>query len=301
MLFDQIVGNATVETQSPCEPTDLVKLQEQLSATIPSALVDFWQKSNGATFKHHDACILGTGEVFELLNLDGFGEWLLDAGFLPIVDDRESNYLCIALKAPLSPRIVYVLHDGSPKLLYQDIDALFEGCIELLASKDFAARYFHNADGDYKPDANRISNDIEAAKALMQSEDDWAISIAIQLLDSTCTVEWHELLNGDRFARQDALNRLRSLSSDAAKRILDRDAEDFEAFANSVCDALKLAAVPFERRQTAVRINRQWMDLNAFFGLRDIDNAMQKLVNWFMDVQNGATPADRPDNYFVDE
>lgn len=300
MTFDEILKDPTVKTQSPCESSEFDKLSRLFPVAIPKRLIEFWLLSNGAVLTGHGASILGTGEVAELLGLDGFGEWLLHAGFLPLVYDQESNYLCVAVRAPLSPRVVYILHDDSPKILYRDADALFRGCVDLLASEDFAGLYFHEANGDYGPDAARTPDDLATAKALTRSNDDWAIPIAIQLLDPTCTAEWHELLNGDRFARQDALARLKSMSSTAAKNILDRDAEDSDAFANDVCHALTLASMSFERRDTAVRIDGKWLDLNAFFGRRHIDNAIPRLVQWFKDVQEGNSPTDNPGHYMAD-
>ncbi len=300
IAFDPILKNPSVKTRTPCGSGEIDNLAGQFSATIPERLVEFWQTSNGAVLTGHNASILGTSEVTELLSVAGFGEWLLQAGFLPLLYDQESNYLCIALRAPLSPRVIYVLHDDSPKLLYRDADAFFAGCADLLASNSSAGLYFHDSNGDYGPDTARTADDLATANSLMQSKDDWFIPVAIQLLDSTCADEWNELLNGDRFARQDALTRLKSMSSMAAKRILDRDAKEFDAFANDVCNALTVAAMPFERRDTVVKIDRSGMDLNAFFGRRHIDNAIPRLVNWFKDVRDGNTPLDRPGHYMAD-
>lgn len=300
MIFDEILKNPTVKTQSRCESDELDELLRLLNVPIPETLIEFWRLSNGALLTAHDASILGISEVSALLRLDGFGEWLLHAGFLPLVYDQESNYLCVAVNTPLSPRVIYVLHDDSPKILYRDVDALFKGCVDLLATEDSAKLYFCESIGDYGPDAPRTPDDLATARNLMQANGDWSIPIAIQLLDSTCIDEWHELLNGDRFARQDALTRLKSLSSMAAKKILDRDAKDRAAFADDVCHALKLAAMSFERGDTAVRVNRKWMDLNAFFSRRHIENAMPRLVKWFKDVQDGNTPTNHPGHYMVD-
>lgn len=298
--LDRILKNPTVQTRPPCDLADLARLTAQISAPVPDGLAKFWRSSNGAIFSAHDAKILATHEVSELLHIDGFGTWLLDSGFLPFLYDEESNYIALAFKTPLEPRLIYVLHDDSPKVLYRNTESFFEGCNNLLLSADFAGLYFHMSDGDFGPDAVRTNNDLAAGKQLMQSAEDWHIAMAVQLLDATCTEEWNSLLNGDRFARQDALRRLRTMTSINAKNILASDAKAFDAFVAEVCGVLDGLGMRFEQKQGAVRINRHWMDLNAFFGRRHIKDAMPRLVDWFKDEEVGNMPTDRPGNYMAD-
>jgi hypothetical protein len=284
--FSQILDHTNVEIQSPCNFADLILLRNSISGSVPDTLIDFWLHSNGAKFTTHNAELLSITQVCDLLSINVFGDFLQNSGLLPILDDHESNYVCVTTKNPLAPHVIYLLHDDSPKVLYHNPDSFFKDCINLLSSDDVVL-YYYDTYGDYAPDAIREENDLITAKKLIQSGDDWKISIAVQLLDSNCLEEWNTVLNGNRFARQDALYRLNLMTTPAARDILNRDAREFDAFVKKVCDAATDAGVSLTRNNSAVCIRRQFIDFNAIFGDRHTENAVSRLVNWFKDIQKG--------------
>jgi hypothetical protein len=300
--IERLVRHPNVDTQPPCSNTDIDEVSARLHTALPAAIQRFWQSANGAKLAAHEAELLSSSQVMELLDVDVFGELLLQAGFLPLLYDQESNYVCAACRAPLAPRIVYVLHDDSPRVLYRNADSFFDGCLNLLASDTFSALYFHETRGDYGPTAPRNRDDHNAAQQLIESGGDWDIQIAIQLLDESCVDEWRALLNGDRIARQDALFRLKAIDSDGSRALLRRDSDDFGAFVTQVCDAASVAGISFNRNpeNTCIRVNRKWVDLNAFYGRRHIDNALRRLIDWLLDIRDGHQPTDRPGHYFAD-
>ena len=296
----RLLRHPAVEAQAPCSSDDVERLHSRLSAPIPSIALDFWRASNGATLSTHDADLLSIPEVLDLLAVDGFGDTLLVMGFLPLLYDRESNYVAASITPPLAPCIIYVQHDNSPTVLYRDTARFFVGCISMLESDDFAGLYLHTTHGDYEPAAPRSSVDHAAAKHLIASGDDWDISIAVQLLDESCQEEWNMLLNSDSYSRRDAIHRLESIQSDAALGLLRRDAEEFGKFVDRVCDAATDAGISVTQQEQAVRIHGRWIDLNAFFGRRHIDNAIPRLVSWLRYIEDGNTPTDRPGHFMTD-
>ena len=299
----QLLSHQNVQARRPCNSTDIDAVDERLQMHIPAAVRVFWEASNGASLPEHDAEMLSTSEVLELFDIDVFGELLLESGFLPLLYDRESNYICAACNEPLAPRIIYVLHDGSPVVLYRNMESFLSGCLDLLASSDFSALFFHKTQGDFGSCEQRTIDDHKAARSLIESGEDWEVSMAIQLLDETCVDEWKGLLNGDRFARQDALIRLKQIGSDASRAILRSDSVEFDAFAAQVCDAAENAGIPVTHNKKdprCIRVNRRWVDLNAFFGRRHIDNAFPRLVDWLVDIRDGNNPNERPGNFMLD-
>ena len=297
--FELILQNPSVETRPPCSDVEIDVLERQFSVLIPEVLKDFWKSSNGAVLKDHNGSLLGVGEVAELLS-GSFKEWWRDAGFLPLLFDQEASYVCMAVRAPMSPRVVELRYYETPHLLYRDWGALFESCVELLATSDCAHGYFYDKDCDFEPDADRSTEDLEAAAVLMQSDEDWKKYLAIQLLDVHSTNAWFELLNGSIFARHEARARLKRMSFKEAKQILKRDDIEFNEFKLAVRQALENSGIGLEYWHDHIGIHGKLIDLNNFYCRRHIDNAIPRLVNWFRDVKSGKEPTERAGPYMTD-
>jgi hypothetical protein len=297
--FDLILQNPTVETRPPCRDVEIDALEGQLSVMIPKVLRDFWKLSNGAVMKDHWATILGVGEVTDLLNGE-FADWWREAGFLPVLFDQEASYVCLALRAPLSARVVELQYFETVHLLYRDWASFFEGCVGLLETSNCAHGFFREENGDFGPDADRSADDLEAAALLMQSDEHWKSHLAIQLLDVNSTDAWRKLLNGEIFSRYEARGRLRCMSSTHAKQMLKQDTKEFDEFAMAVRQALENASIGFDYAIGHIWINGQGVDLNLFFGRRHIDNAIPRLLDWFWDVKNYKSPTERIGHYMAD-
>ncbi len=63
--------------------------------------------------------------------IDGaWGGQLLTRGFVPVLDDHQSNYLAVIVHAPLAYRVVYLPHDDGSRLLYRDLHGFAKALLE---------------------------------------------------------------------------------------------------------------------------------------------------------------------------
>jgi hypothetical protein len=301
-VIDELLARDDVGTTEPASRSDMDAVSRYFDAAPPGLLVKLWRASDGVTLEGLGAHLLGPSEIRQLLADGAWSEELVERGFLPVLDDRESNYLAVIVRDPLAFRVAHVPHDDGSRLLYRD----FESCVaDLLRATDrgeSADLYLHDADGDYAPDAPRPEEDQEAARELMRTageREEW--NYAAQLLDASNLREWARLLETDHFVRRDVLARLRKMSAPGVRELLRKDEAAFEAFATNFMDAVRGAGLRVgDRNGRCVRVGAAWYDLDGFFHRRNIPDAMPRMLAWIEDRLAGRNPHDRPGNLMED-
>jgi len=306
-MLQKLLAHPSTAVRAPGSEADFQKLATHFRAPLPSALLDFWRLSDGLDLRVHDGHILGAAELVGMAQPDSdMADWLEifdDKGLVPLLDDHQSNYLMLAVRGPLAPRVLHVPHDDGPRVVYRTLDECFAAIVDLLNQEETAEIYFDEAVGSYGPTAPRDDADQQSAEQLLQTESknlEW--NLAVQLLDESNVDAWSRLLETNDFVRRDVLKRMELMSSPAIAELLRKDAEAFEAFTEALLDAARGAGFPVEVRRTVSHwINGRPMNLAMLFYRRNIPDAMPRLIQWLEDQRDDRDPRERPGNFFADE
>lgn len=313
-LIDELLRKAGNASSRPSAVADIEAVAAALGEPIPSGLLELWRRADGVRLECLDANLLGASAVRELLTGDSFlkDEFLAD-GFIPILDDNQSNFLVLAARSPLAHRVLHIPHDSDKRVVYRTLDTCLADLMRTLDMENSADLYLHDAPGDYEPDVPRPEADQLAAKALLLTNNarhEW--NLAVQLLDASNVSEWTRLLETDHFVRRDVRARMAKMSSPAIAELLREDDDAFEQFAVAVEEAVQQAGLASRRRNRTVleidsqdsaaslKRDRKLMNLDAFFYRRNIPDALPRLVAWFQDALVGQNPHKRQDHFFAD-
>jgi hypothetical protein len=276
-------------------------LATRFGASFPDSLLKIWRAGNLA-LEALDAHIPGPSEILQLIEDGAWAGQLLTRGFVPVLDDHQSNYLAAIVQPPLAYRVAHLPHDDGSRLLYRDLNAFAKALLDVLDAGESADLFFHETEGDYPPDAPRPESDQDAARTLMATDgtqEEW--NYAAQLLDASNLPEWARLLETDHFVRRDVVARLRQMQSPAIQELLKRDQLSFDAFAHQAAEAARKAGLKVgEQRKDVLQVGGKWMNLEAFFHRREIPNAMPRMIAWFEDLIAGRNPHDRPGHFMSD-
>ena len=299
---DQLLASHGVAVVEPAPPTYIDDLARRFGAAMPASLVELWGATDGVNLDSLDAHILGPTEVILMIDERVWPPELVDQGFLPVLDDHQSNYLAVLVRGSLAFRVAYLPHDDGGRLIYRDIASFLRALIEALSGDELACFVFHDTQGDYPPDAPRDQADQSAARALMATDGtrgEW--NYAVQLLDASNLAEWSALLETDHFVRRDVVARMEKMTDPAILALLRRDRVTFEEFATKTAEAAREAG--FEvgpRERGALQVGGKWMNLEGFFHRREIPAAVPRMLAWFEDLIAGRNPHDRPGHFMSD-
>jgi hypothetical protein len=246
-FIDELLGREGVVSGGPPSPSAIDTLATRFGVVFPAELLKLWSAGGKFFLQTLNADMLGPTEILQLVAIEDWGSVLLKRGFVPVLDDQQSNYLAVVVRPPLAPRVIHMPHDDGPRLLYRNINGLAKALLEALESGALADSFFYETQGDYPPDAPRPQEDQDAARALMATDgkqEQW--NYAAQLLDASNLPEWARLLETDHFVRRDVVARMRQMQAPAIRELLQRDQQSFEAFARAVAEAARSAGLQVE-------------------------------------------------------
>jgi hypothetical protein len=302
-FVDELLARCAVSHREGSSRSTVEALEAHFGATFPEPLLRMWSVGENIQLEIINAHIPGPTEILEMID-DGPGEWLTEHGYVPVLNDHESNYLMTAVKPPLAYRVIHMPHDDDRRFLYRDLNGFANALITALDTSDDANLFFRQTQGDYPADSPRPGADQDAARALMATDGtDFQWNLAVQLLDSSNLMEWAKLLETDHFVRRDVRARMRKMQSPAIRQLLKQDQLSFDAFVRAAAEAAHAAglAVGEQRdRDDVLKIGGAWMNLDGFFHRRNIPNAVPRMIAWFEDLIAGRNPNDRAGNFMVD-
>ncbi|MGH7171980.1 MAG: hypothetical protein ACRELG_17030 [Gemmataceae bacterium] len=300
--LDELLGRDEVIKVERSSPPVIDALSKHFTTTFPESLFRLWDAGDNIALETIDAHIPGATEILQLIDEGAWSDPFVEGGFIPVLDDHQSNYLVVIIYAPLAPRIAYLPHDDGGRLLYRDLDGFAKALLKALDAGESADLFFHETQGDYPPDAPRSRTDQDAARALLATDgtrEEW--NYATQLLDASNLAEWAKLLETDHFVRRDVIARMQQMHAPAIRELLRRDRLSFDAFARATAEAARRAGLKVgERRQAVLQIGGKWMNLESFFHRRNIPNAMPRMIAWFEDLIAGRNPHDRAGHFMAD-
>src|SRR5262245_8248477 len=122
LLKDGVVANGSATLEA------IAEVERLYGRSLPDGLANLWRAANGAQLNSIDADLLSCEQVVEFVRDAEAGPAWAALGMLPLLHDRQSNYLAVAMSDPLAHRILHIPHDDGPRLLYSGL----ESCLEAL-------------------------------------------------------------------------------------------------------------------------------------------------------------------------
>jgi hypothetical protein len=301
-FVDELLRREDVIHGERSSPSVIDALATRLGAAFPEPLLKLWGAGDNVALAPLDAHIPGPTEILQLIDDGAWGDHLLERGFVPVLDDHQSNYLAVIVHAPLAYRVAHLPHDDGSRMLYRGLNDFAKALLHALDAGESADLFFHETQGDYAHNAPRPQSDQDAARALMATDgthEEW--NYAAQLLDASNLAEWAKLLETDHFVRRDVVARLRQMQSPAVQELLKRDQVAFDAFAHEAAEAARKVGLKVgEQRKDVLQVGENWMNLEAFFHRRHIPNATPRMIAWFEDLIAGRNPHDRAGHFMTD-
>lgn len=302
-VIDELLAHPDVRRAAPASPELIEEVEEWYKVPLPPALVKLWSASDGLTLDTIYGDFVGPSEVLKFANLP-VGGWMFERGFVPVLYDRQSDYLGLLIREPLAYRVVYLAHDdGIPVLRYRDPESYVRALLEAVQRGRSADELMAGSLGDYAPEASRPVEDQIAARELLATDglhEEWYY--AVQLFDETNFDAWEKLLEiPDPFVRVRVCARMSKMQSMEIQDLLAQDAQALDQFVRLVTDAARKAGLPVAQRDgSALQIGERWFYLETFFYRRGIPNAIPRLIAWLEDQAAGRNPTDRPGNFMAD-
>lgn len=289
--LDRLLACRGVRLSAPATPAELRAVEERFGGKLPELLTRQWLTA--ATVEIESEWLSLTGPQATLDRAD----WsesddgsLADRGLVPIVEDSNFNFVCVAVKPPLAPRVVYFDKGDFGRLKARDLSELYE----TLASSCGIDEPFEFCDvrGAYADPFAADARDRADAHATLESGR--GLEFAVQLLHPDDLEEWDRLRNIRR-TRAEVLSRLANVETQGVQALLRKDAAELEEFVELLREAARAAGLPAgERRGDVLSVGRAGYNVHFFFCRRNVPNAFERIVWWFKDQAEDRNPYHRP-------
>lgn len=251
---------------------------------FPSIYRKFVSESDGGLFEKQSVKILTLKESLKYFSsLREFGltqTW----GYLPILDNEDSNPWCLCCKHPLTGYIVQAMHDDAAQIKFRSFENFFSA-IDRSERND--PLLLDELDGDFKS-SDRAVEDIEIARALVKNASNYedidrgdACRFAMWLFGEDHVDEIALFIEDqDALVAYDALDRLRVLSSPEAKNAIQAARKNLAGFVEESLSLLKQAGIQAQvQNESAIRVSPGVsLDMRVFYAQRKAAGAEQKFI-----------------------
>lgn len=236
--FDRFLRVFNIEVAGFATSQQITEFEERLDFVMPPSLRACYEICNGGTAR-------SSLSHLRLSSLQDAAEYDEAAGFIrspfgyfAIIDNNDSDPICVCCKSPLTGYVVQFCHDGGPRLLFRSLDGFFRAasdCVERGARFDP-----HSLETDFDgPD--RLAVDVEAAHQLIEmakhntSLEHYQVSksleFACDLLPDSDVGSLAGLLEiGDEYVRERVVSRLKQIPSEQARQCIANSDDDYAAF-----------------------------------------------------------------------
>lgn len=289
---------------TPTTEAVIAALCQKLPASPPLTLLELWRTGGQVALVSLDAEILGPAELLRDLEENDWVGRIVAQGLLPFYDDHQSNYLAVHLRPPLAERVRAVPHDSDPSLLYRSFDRFVDALLAGLDTPGFTSDSFgleSDDYADYQVKGPRTQDDLQAARALLatDNEDEW--SEAVPLLSPDNTAEWKLLLEKEGYARRCALAWLEQFDLPWVQELLERERGEFSAWVDRLAAACRAAGFTVEEKDSfSLKVGGSWLNLPVFYARRNARDAMPRTILWIGDLIAKRHPRHRADHLMID-
>lgn len=264
-----------VVSSPPAAPAEIQVFSS--ASTVPSLdeIAGIYSVCNGALLSGQVLRILSLADC--LLYLDGMRNIGIPQrwGYLPIVDNNDSNHWCVCRAEPLRGYVVQVYHDDSAQIKFRCLDNFFTAMRRQLEADD---PFLDDVSCDFD-DPARTVRDVETARTLIQAESGIndvercdALRFAITLFSNREIDEIILLLDDrDEYVREAVVKRLRRIDTPEANRAIQQFHEAVRSFVAGCAELLGRNGIRASiHDQTKLRLDDGpvWLNLNMLFGER---------------------------------
>jgi hypothetical protein len=218
-----------VKLNPPATPEEIEAAEAKLGTQLPDEVREFYKLANGAKLLEClDICSLDHAVDYFQYVTGGLTEMML-----PIVDEYESNPICLFYNGPLRGYVAHFFHDGDSHVKWRNFQALLEEIITAFHSGEL-----RNADkfrGDLAA-TPRNEKDVEAGRQMLvfakrfeshTAESPFMHGFAFDLLGEEQVPEIAAFFeHEDMFVSRAARDRLREINRPNAKAVLERYREE---------------------------------------------------------------------------
>lgn len=259
----------------------LQKFAKKFKLTLPDSVMKLYSRGNGGQANDE-------GSQLEILSLDtalSYPPQFFESpfGYLPVVENHDSNPICVCCKPPLVGYVVCVSHEDSPRLLARSLDGFYSLAENHVRQANFFDTYDLSSEFDAaarKPgDANAAHELVKlAAIKKVQSCGDAtdALRFACDLLSNQQIDEIVALLDAnDAEVSAHVLARLQRVGGAKAKRAVDKLGGGYDGFVEKCAELLSGASVrfsihaPYGKKQIRVDAPKLiWLNMDSYYDQR---------------------------------
>lgn len=295
--IDAFCKTFQIKLGKPVTIADLAKVEKKLGFALPKSVRDLYLKGNGGKAKQQDLSALKFSTLPAALKLGTLPPFLDSCfGLWPLLENDDSNPICVCCKAPLVGYVVQMNHEEGPKLLARSLDGFLRAAVEQVAEGEYLELEELATDFD---GATREKKDLAASKALFKllqkknalSEEEQidVARFACDLLPDSDVAGIKALLKIDNeYVREHVTARLSRLKKPAARKAVQKSAETFDSFVIQCAKILAQAginatAVEMYGKQT-IRLDPGpiWLNMEFFYSKRkqaDFETMFLEKVN----------------------
>lgn len=272
-----------IQQRKPATTAELAKAEKKSGLTLPKSVHAWYLSGNGGKGRSQDLSSLELytlSEAIKLGNATTFFEscW----GLWPLMDNQESNPICVCCKSPLAGYVVLVNHDDQPKLLARSIESFLRTAIDYVSEGDYLEihEFPTDFDGPY-----RTKGDLVASRALLQllqtddalTEDEQvdAGRFACDLLSDKEIAGIQALLEiDDEYIQEHVTTRLSRLQKLAARKAVQKSAETFDSFVIQCAKILKQAGIAattvemYGKPTVRLDLGPVWLNMEFYYAKR---------------------------------
>jgi hypothetical protein len=253
-LLSELASMPGVELNAPASAEEIASAETELGATFPEEVRDYYRTCNGLLLENgpdFPDLISGVRYLKDVRTI-------LFSQLLVVVDNQESNPICVFHKGPLRGYAAHVFHDGDSRVRWRSFGSLLRRIRDQLSSDGDVD--VEELPGDLD-EAFRSEHDIEAGRGMIQfanttdldeADRPIAYGFAFDLLGDGQVAEIAPFLeHEDMFVARAARDRLGQLKGQTARKALAKHREEMKAL-------VKYCAELFQRAGRSVTIEREF-------------------------------------------
>jgi hypothetical protein len=201
MTFEAFCQTFAIKLRKVASTLQRDKAEAKFGGTFTSSIREVYEACDGGMAKNS----LSSLEINSIKAALAYGgvPGFFDAPWAcwPLIENNDSNPLCVCCKPPLTGYVVLVSHDGEPRLLFRSLGNFFRAASEIVASGEYLDT--SELRGDFigpertKTDLSAAKKLIAVAKNLKDERQTDALCFAADLLPDTEADQIEKLLDFD--------------------------------------------------------------------------------------------------------
>jgi cell wall assembly regulator SMI1 len=166
VLLQQMIQDLRLQRPPGATDQQLQEFEAKTKLTLPDSLKELYRISNGLVLEE------GALKLHTLDEALQYPKWFFRTpwGYVPLVDNNDSNPWCVCCKPPLHLHVVQVMHDDDSELKFRSLESFLTAMPAFAKSKQWI---LDDLPGDFDG-PKRTPEDIQRGKELLAMADDIA-------------------------------------------------------------------------------------------------------------------------------